>query len=313
LPVGERFRSAKAGSENLRDSLLAAQPRNRITPAMSTNYFVWRKLSQAKWDDAWQERLGWLGQRLIIVAISGKKTTRVEAWQVTKDEADALLKEFGGQVRPMKPMTVKDLEPVPRPPLRIRGKFVVVSSEKERAIFQKKDSKTACLLIPASMAFGTGEHATTATCLRLLADHVATLPNGWSALDLGTGTGILAFAAKMLGAKKVEGTDHDATAVEVAKENAQINQIEGIVFKKSDVLKWTPKKTWPLVTANLFSPILIAAAPQISAAVEKGGILILSGILRIQADEVVAAFKKQKMKFEVIAKKGKWVTCLARK
>ncbi len=280
---------------------------------MSKKYFVWRKLSQSKWDDAWQERLGWLGQRLIIVSLSGRTTSRIEAWQVTKKEADELVKEFGGQVRTMKPMTAKDIEPQPRPPLRIRGKLLVVSTEKERAIARKKDAETPCLLIPASMAFGTGEHATTATCLRLLSDHTKTLPLGWQALDLGTGTGILAFAARIFGAKKVEATDFDPTAVRVAKENAVVNKIDGVVFKKSDVLKWTPKRNWPLVTANLFSPILIAAAPQISAAVEKGGILILSGILRIQADEVIAAFEAQRMKFDVVVKKGKWVTCLARR
>lgn len=280
---------------------------------MSTKYFVWRKLSGKKWEDAWQERLGWLGQRLIIITLAGRPTTRIEAWQLTQKEADSLLKEFGGQLRPMKPMTAKDIEPTVRPPLRIRGKLLVVSTEKERTIARKKDAATPCLFIPASLAFGTGEHATTATCLRLLTDHTAKLSQPWEALDLGTGTGILAFAARILGAKKVEATDFDATAVRVAKENAVVNQIERVVFKKSDVLKWMPKRTWPVVTANLFSPTLIAAAPQISAAVEKGGILILSGILRIQADEVIAAFTAQKMKFEVVTKKGKWVTCLARR
>ncbi len=280
---------------------------------MTTKHFVWRKLSATKWEDAWQDRLSWLGQRLIIVSLSGRKTSRIEAWQVTKKEADELVKEFGGQVRPMKPMTVKDLEPEPRPPLRIRGKLLVVSTEKERKIAAKAEPKTPCLFIQASMAFGTGEHATTATCLRILSDIAPKFPAGWEALDLGTGTGILAFAARILGAKKVEATDFDATAVRVAKENAVVNNITGVVFKKSNVLQWTPKRTWPLVTANLFSPILIAAAPQISASVAKGGVLILSGILRIQADEVIAAFEAQKMKFEIISKKGKWVTCLARR
>ena len=280
---------------------------------MSTKFFVWRKLSQAKWEDAWQERLGWLGQRLIIITLAGRPTSRIEGWQLTKKEADTLLKEFGGQVRPMKPMTAKDIEPTVRPPLRIRGKLLVVSTEKERSIARKKDADTPCLFIPASLAFGTGEHATTATCLRLLSDHAAGLTQPWEALDLGTGTGILAFAARIFGAKKVEATDFDATAVRVAKENSAVNNIERVVFKKSNVLSWTPKRTWPVVMANLFSPILIAAAARISAAVEKGGTLILSGILRIQADEVVAAFTAQKMKFEVISRKGKWVTCLARR
>ena len=111
----------------------------------------------------------------------------------------------------------------------------------------------------------------------------------------------------------VEATDYDATAIRVAKENIAANEMKGIVFKKSDVLKWAPQRTWELVTANLFSPVLIAAAPQISAAVAKGGVLILSGILRIQADEVLAAFRQQKLKIAIVSKKGKWVTILARR
>ncbi len=280
---------------------------------MSKKYFVWRKLSQSKWEDAWQERLGWLGQRLIMITLSGRPTCRIEAWQLSKKEADLLLKEFGGQVRPMKPMTAKDIEPKTRPPLRIRGKLLVVSTEKERSLARKADGKTPCLLIPASLAFGTGEHATTATCLRLLSDYTKQLDESWDALDLGSGTGILAFAARIFGAKKVEAMDFDATAVRVAKENAVVNSIEQVVFKKSNVLSWAPKRTWPVVMANLFSPILIAAAKQIAAAVKPGGILILSGILRIQADEVTAAFEAQKMKFEVVSRTGKWVTCLARR
>jgi ribosomal protein L11 methyltransferase len=272
---------------------------------------VWRKLSPAKWEDVWQERLGWLGQRLVIFVLAGMKTLRMEAHQLTRAEADLLTKEFGGTVRTARALTKRDLEPEPRPPLRVRGKLVVVGTEKERAAAAKDG--VPCVLIPASLAFGTGEHATTATCLRILADVAASLRGReWDALDIGTGSGILALAARHFGARKVEAGDFDATAVRLAKENAAANGVRGVVVKRFDVLKWKPARRWPVVLANVYGPILIEAAPQIASAVEHGGALILSGILREQADDVIAAFKKQRCRFERITRRGKWVTCLAR-
>ncbi len=279
----------------------------------STARFVWKKLSPAKWEDVWQERLAWLGQRLVTILLKGMKTIRVEAYHITKAEADTLVREFGGQVRPAKELTALDLEPKQRPPLRVRGRLLVVSSEKERAAAAKSDPKTPSLFIPATVAFGTGEHATTSTCLRILADVATEQTAPWDALDLGTGSGILAFAASIFGARRVEAFDFDATAVRVAKENLAANAIRGVTLKRGDVLKWQPAKVWPVVMANLFSPILIAAAKQITAAVAPGGALILSGILGEQADEVVAAFEHQHCRFERIVRKGKWVSCLARK
>ena len=276
--------------------------------------FVWRKLSAAKWEDAWQERLAWLGQRLVMIAFAGHSTVRIEAHQLTRKEADLLMGKFGGAVRSAKPLTARDIEPRPRPPLRVRGRLLVVSTEKERTLAARKHAGTPLLLIPATVAFGTGEHATTATCLRMLADVAKELRGQeWDALDLGTGSGILALAARRFGARKVEAGDFDPTAVRVAKENAIANGIRGVAFRRLDVLAWRAARKWPVVMANLFSTILVKAAPQIAASVEKGGWLILSGILRTQADEVMAAFEGRGCRFERIAQRGKWVTCVARR
>lgn len=275
-----------------------------------TQRFVWRKLSPAKWEDVWQERLSWLGQRLVMILLPGLRTLRLEAHQLTKAEADLLVREFSGQVKPAKPLTAADLEPVPRPPLKIRGRLTVVGSEKDHAA--EIAAGRPCLYIPATVAFGTGEHATTATCLRLLVDLARELPPGWEALDLGTGSGILGFAAKLLGAGRVEAADFDATALRVARENAKTNHIRGVVFRRFDVTKWLPDRTWPLVLANVYGPILIESAPRIAKAIAPGGHLILSGILREQAPAVIAAFKKQGLRLLKQVAKGKWVTCLAK-
>ena len=279
-----------------------------------TTRFVWRKLSTVKWEDTWMERLGWLGQRLVMFTLPNSRSLRIEAYHVTRTEADTLVSAFGGTLRVARPLTRKELEPKPRPPLRVRGRLLVVSTEKELALASKQHAKTPALLIPASVAFGTGEHATTASCLRMIADVAHELRGTeWDALDLGTGSGILAFAARIFGARKVEASDFDATAVRVAKENAAANNITGVHFIRSDLLKWTAPRQWPVVLANVFSTTLIAAAPRIAGAVEKGGRLILSGILRTQEGEVLAAFRKQGCRLERAVRKGKWVTLLTRR
>ena len=279
-----------------------------------TTRFVWRKLSTVKWEDTWMERLGWLGQRLVMFTLPNSRSLRIEAYHVTRTEADTLVSAFGGTLRVARPLTRKELEPKPRPPLRVRGRLLVVSTEKELALARKQHAKTPALLIPATVAFGTGEHATTASCLRMIADVAHELRGTeWDALDLGTGSGILAFAARIFGARKVEASDFDATAVRVAKENAAANNITGVRFIRSDLLKWTAPRQWPVVLANVFSTTLIAAAPRIAGAVEKGGRLILSGILRTQEGEVLAAFRKQGCRLERAVRKGKWVTLLTRR
>ena len=78
------------------------------------------------------------------------------------------------------------------------------------------------------------------------------------------------------------------------------------------MLKWTAPRRWPVVLANVFSKTLIEAAPRIVRAVEKGGRLILSGILREQTPEVVAAFNREGFAVERVVRKGKWVTLVMR-
>lgn len=276
--------------------------------------FVWRKVSAAHLADAWEERLSWLGQHLVLIERPGSRALRIEGHRLLRADAERLVREFGGTVRVAKPMTAREIEPEARAPLRVRGRLLVVSSQKEHAAATKGHPGVPVLLVPAGMAFGTGEHATTATCLRLLADVAASLPEGkWDALDLGTGTGILALAARRLGARKVEASDFDATAIRVARENAAVNAIREIVFRRADVLKWRPPRRWQVVMANLFSTILVEAAPRIAPAIEKGGWLILSGILNAQGGEVVAAFEREGCRFERVVRKGKWTTCLARR
>jgi len=83
--------------------------------------------------------------------------------------------------------------------------------------------------------------------------------------------------------------------------------------KKLDVRAWEPSRTWPVVAANLFSGLLVEAAPKIAAAVAPGGRLVFSGVLRAQEAEVLAAFERAGLRITRVVRKGKWVSGLAGK
>jgi len=276
---------------------------------------VWKKLASQKWEDEWVERLEFLGpERLVIVALAGRKTIRLEAYALTQKEARDLVAQFGGTTKELKATTRISKEDKERKPIAIRNRLLVVASKAQKKAYLKEFPNRKVIAIPAAMAFGTGQHATTAGCLRFLADRAAEFKeNPWNLLDLGTGSGILAIAAKALGAKRVDAFDFDPHSVRTTKENLELNEIQGVVVKKADVTQWEPPKQWDLVAANLFSEVLIRSAATIAKATRPGGSLIFSGVLRVQEEETVKAFQKVGFKMESIVRKGKWVAALARK
>jgi ribosomal protein L11 methyltransferase len=273
-------------------------------------HYTWKKLGSAKWEDAWVERLREVHDRLAITAFAGAKTIRMEAFQLTKTQAERLRKGFGGTVALQKKQ--RAVSEAVRAPIKVREKLIVAGSERERAGLEKAHPGRAVLVIPAGMAFGTGDHATTATCLRFLADVSADLAGRpWEMLDLGAGSGILALAGRALGAKRVEAGDFDPDAVRTAKENVRLNHLTGVIVKKTDVRTWEPPRTWDVVAANLFSDLLQEVAPKIAGATAPGGRIVFSGILRTQEGEVVAAFRRAGLRIDGVVRKGKWVSGLA--
>jgi ribosomal protein L11 methyltransferase len=275
--------------------------------------YAWRKLSSPKWSDSWLERLSFLGPtRAMVIELAGARTVRVEAHGLSEKEAQGLLKMFGGKVTEAKWLAA--VNPPMREPIRVRGRLLVVSTEAELAAHEASGARLPALLIPAGMAFGTGEHATTATCLRLLTDVSRELAGApWEALDLGTGSGILALAATKLGAKAVEAADFDPHAVRTAKENVRVNKVRNVKVKRLDVREWAPERTWEVVTANLFSGLLIEVAPKIAKAMARGGRLVFSGVLREQEAEVIEALEGAGLTIGRVVRKGKWIAGRASK
>lgn len=197
-------------------------------------------------------------------------------------------------------------------PLKVRDVFLVTAATDAKCLkaLEKEYPGRELIVIPPEMAFGTGDHATTSTCLRFLVD-ISRERKGekWSVADLGTGSGLLGIAASKLGAEEVWGCDFDPLAVSVARRNAERNGTPDIIWKDQDVLKWKPrKKGYDVVLANLFSTVLIEAWPVIAKSLGKGGDLVVSGILATQAWEVFQAAAKEGLGFSKVVKKGKWVT-----
>lgn len=133
------------------------------------------------------------------------------------------------------------------------------------------------------VAFGTGTHPTTRLCLEWLHDHNL---EGKSVLDYGCGSGILAVAAKKLGASKVLGTDIDPQAIEAADYNAEVNRADASFYLPKDM----PDEKFDVVVANILSNPLRLLAPALLARVKKGGYLVLSGILERQVEELIEVY-----------------------
>lgn len=274
--------------------------------------FVWSKLSGAKWIDAWEERFAG-NANLVIEYVKGGRSVRVQVFCETKKEADGIAKQFGGSVRKL--VSADWQKPVEAPrPLKVRDVFLLTSEtrKKELESLKKENPKRELIVIPPEMAFGTGDHATTSTCLRLLVDVARKRKEkGWTVADLGTGTGLLAIAARKLGSGEIYACDFDPFAVAVAERNAARNGTDGIEVKEQDILKWKPrKKGYDVVLANIFSTVLIEAWPVIVKSVAPGGDLIVSGILASQAWDVFEAAAKSGLGFTKVIRKGKWVTAL---
>jgi ribosomal protein L11 methyltransferase len=167
-------------------------------------------------------------------------------------------------------------------PMHFGGKLWVVPSW-----LTPPDPNAVNLILDPGMAFGTGTHATTGMCLEWLAAHP---PRGLEVIDFGCGSGILAIAALMLGAKSVLGTDTDPQSLLTSRENAERN---GVADKLTLCLppEVPAHADADVVLANILAPALIQLAPTLTRHTRPGGWLILSGLLAHQADEVEAAYR----------------------
>ena len=160
----------------------------------------------------------------------------------------------------------------------------------EREAYALPEGDVAIWLDPG-MAFGTGNHETTRLCCERLVEWAKTAKAEAKVIDAGCGSGILAISAARLGIREVRGFDNDPEAVRVSGENAELNGLgEAITFYEGDLVTGWIGEPGDLVLANILGHVLMQFVPELTTAVAPGGLLVLSGILATELDQVRDAF-----------------------
>ncbi|CAK8053808.1 50S ribosomal protein L11 methyltransferase [Eupransor demetentiae] len=191
---------------------------------------------------------------------------------------------------------------------RITQQFTVVPAWED---YQKEQASEKLIVMDPELAFGTGTHPTT----RLMLQAIETVVRGGeSVIDVGTGSGVLAFAAKLLGAEKILATDIDQEAVEVAQKNLALNPGgEDIEVVASDLLKdvdWPPVD---LILANILADVITPLVPQAYQQLKVGGKFLVSGIYDNVAEEIRQALTAAGFTILQSAQMGEWHAYIAEK
>jgi ribosomal protein L11 methyltransferase len=160
------------------------------------------------------------------------------------------------------------------------------------------------LVVPQEQAFGTGSHETTSLCIELL----EALPiRGRLGLDIGSGSGILALAMHRLGAAKVVAFDNDTDAYGALRDNRIRNGVPPaavpLFIGSVEALRGG---AFDVVTMNIIPEVILPLLDDVAKLVAKGGLLILSGILAVRRDDVVAASAAHRFALRIERTKGEW-------
>jgi ribosomal protein L11 methyltransferase len=271
--------------------------------------YIWRKLVTP----FWLESNEWKLQELTdgAFAVIERPARHRLLIEVASSNPRQLLQALGGRSEKLSRDWLNEMLRAKRlKPIRV-GKRLTVRSDGEAA--------RNTLIIPAGAAFGTGEHATTAMSLRLLervtrrltSKAFASRPSGWRMFDAGTGSGILALAGKRFGAGEVIAVENNPLALSTAKQNARLNRIRGVKFVEGDVAEELAG-TFDIITANLYSELLIELLPRLRRALAIDGKLILSGVMRTQERALLRALKRNALELLEIRRRGKWLALLSR-
>jgi ribosomal protein L11 methyltransferase len=187
------------------------------------------------------------------------------------------------------------------------GRFLVHGSHDR----DKRRIGDIAIEIEAGLAFGTGHHGTTAGCLEMI-DKVVRRERPTNALDLGTGSAVLAIALAKLAHMPVLATDIDPVATRVAAENARLNGVSAYISARTAPGFHHPafaaNAPFDLIVANILARPLMKLAPQMARFLTPAGSIILSGILDRQRDAVVSAYVGQRFRHVFTLRREGWVT-----
>jgi ribosomal protein L11 methyltransferase len=171
-------------------------------------------------------------------------------------------------------------------------------------------TKRIPIIIDPGMVFGTGHHETTRTCLGII-ERIAKKHKNNRLLDIGTGTGILAIGAALLGFDQVLAVDVDPLAVEAAARNAGANNLNNIEIREGTIS--VADGSFDVIVATLLSEILMGIASELSERLNPGGTAVLSGMLAGQEDDVMQAMTAAALTFQEKIMDGTWATLVVRK
>lgn len=176
-------------------------------------------------------------------------------------------------------------------------------------LYEAKENDLVIEIDPG-MAFGSGTHETTGMCMELLEE---ALRPGDRVMDVGTGSGILAIGAALLGAKDVLAVDIDPSAVKVARENIEHNGLSDRVRAVEGNLLEGIDGTCELCVANIIADVICMFAEPLNSHIVPGGLFICSGIIKEREQDVLDALKAANYTVLEIRRKGEWVAMLSRR
>jgi ribosomal protein L11 methyltransferase len=179
--------------------------------------------------------------------------------------------------------------------IEVSDKLVIKPTFKD---YQAKPGQIIIIIDP-KMSFGTGEHQTTKLVLQFLEKNVK---NGIRVLDVGSGTGVLAIAAVKLGAESAIAIDNDEWCYDNGRENCRLNSVDKEVDVKLGEIKDIAGNNFDLITANIQKNILLDIAEEIKNRLKPGGLLILSGLLYNDEEDIVKKYSS--LNFEMLEKKS---------
>ena len=229
----------------------------------------------------------------------------VEGSEAVVSKLVAALQQAGAADVTAEPLEEQDWDEVWRrhfKPRRIGKRFVIRPTWES---FESGPTDLEIVLDPGQ-AFGTGDHPTTRLCLQLLDESLVNTDA--RVADVGCGSGILSIAAKKIGAEVVQGVDIEALSVEVARENAELNQVD-CRFVEGDSIS-ALQGDFDLVLSNIISAILIVMAPAFRARLKDGGMWIASGIIEPNWPDVEAAAIRNGFEVAQVLKEDGWVAAL---
>jgi len=191
-------------------------------------------------------------------------------------------------------------------PVRVTRDLTVVPKWEK---YEVTNADEKLIVLDPGLAFGTGTHPTTRLMLQALN---VVMRGGERVLDVGTGSGVLAIAAKHLGADYVLGTDIDEVAVRSAQGNLDLNPVaKDIDVQVSDLLKDVEEKEFDVVIANMLSEVLFPLIPTLPDVLVPGGTLLLSGIYEDKIESIKELLIEQNYAIDEILQAGPWFGVIA--